>query len=53
MPLVMDENRPITDILLTVDAESPYKYHARKLISKIREVGNKDPLYAFYREFPQ
>ena len=52
MPLVLDENRPLTDILLTVDAASPYKYHARKLIAKLRDVAYKDPLYAFYHEYP-
>ena len=52
IPLVMTENRPITDILLCCDNDSPYKYHSRKMISKIREVTYGDPLYAFYREFP-
>ena len=44
----MKENRPITDILVTCDAEWPYKYHARKLIAKLRETGSSDPMYAFY-----
>ena len=52
MPLVMTENRPISDILLCCDEESPYKYHSRKLIAKIREVTSADPLYAYYREIP-
>ena len=52
IPLVMTENRPITDILLCCDTDSPYKYHSRKMIAKIREVTYRDPLYAYYREFP-
>ena len=52
MPLVMTENRPISDILLCCDQDSPYKYHSRKLIAKLREISAQDPLYAFYREFP-
>ena len=52
LPLIIEENRPITDILVTVDQEWPYKYHARKLISKVREVSASDPMYAFYHEFP-
>ena len=48
LPLSMKENRPITDILVTCDAEWPYKYHARKLIAKLRETGSSDPMYAFY-----
>ena len=52
MPLVMEENRPLTDLLLTVDSDSPYRYHARKLIAKLRDVAYKDPLYAFYYEYP-
>ena len=52
MPMLMTENRPITDILLCCDTDSPYKYHSRKMIAKIRETSAFDPLYAFYREFP-
>lgn len=52
MPLVIEKNRPITDLLLTCDSEFPYKYHARKLICKIRETSVMDPLYAFLHEFP-
>ena len=52
MPLQIEKNRPISDILLTCDAESPYKYHSRKLISKVRETSVMDPMYAFYHEFP-
>ena len=52
MPLDMSKNRPISDLLLTCDSESPYKYHARKLICKIRETSATDPMYAFYHEFP-
>lgn len=51
LPLRMDNNRPITDFLLTVDQEWPQKYHARKLIAKVREASSTDPLYAFYHEF--
>ena len=51
LPLDMKENRPITDLLLTVDEAWPYKYHARKMISKVREASARDPMYAFYHEF--
>ena len=46
-------HRPITHIMITCDQHSPYRYHSRKLISKIREVCQADPLYAFYREYPE
>ena len=52
LPLEIEENRPITDLLLTVDEDWPYKYHARKLMSKVREASVRDPMYAFYHEFP-
>mmetsp|Transcript_3225 Transcript_3225/g.4186 ORF Transcript_3225/g.4186 Transcript_3225/m.4186 type:complete len:105 (+) Transcript_3225:185-499(+) len=52
MPLEMERNRPISDFLLTCDEESPYKYHARKLICKVRETSVMDPMYTFYHEFP-
>ena len=51
MPLNMQKNRPISDILLTCDQDWPYKYHARKMICKIRETSAADPMYAFYHEF--
>ena len=51
MPLLMAENRPISDILMTVDSDWPQKYHARKMIAKVREASSTDPLYAFYHEF--
>jgi hypothetical protein len=44
-------NRPITDLLLCVDAEDPLKYHSRKMVCKLRDIYQKEPLYAFYREF--
>ena len=53
MPLDMKENRPISDILITADQSWKYKYHARKLISKLREASMHDPLYAFYHEYPE
>jgi len=52
MPLAMESNRPITDMLVTCDEEWPYKYHARKLMCKLRETSIMDPMYAFYREYP-
>ena len=52
IPLLMNTNRPISDILITCDEDSPYKYHSRKLISKIREASMMDPMYTFYHEFP-
>ena len=48
--------RPITDMLLCVDAENSLKYHSRKMMCKLRDIFddgvNNDHLYAFYREFP-
>ena len=44
--------RPITDMLLCVDEDDPFKYQSRKMISKMRDIFRDDPLYAFYREFP-
>lgn len=44
--------RPITDLLISVDEDHPYKYHSRKLMGKLRHIKAGDPLYAFYREFP-
>ena len=52
MSLDMDENRPISDVMMTCDAEWPYKYHARKMIAKVRDASYYDPMYAFYHEFP-
>ena len=52
MPLDIEEARPITNILITCDEDWPYKYHARKLICKIREASVSDPLFALYHEFP-
>ena len=51
LPLHMKANRPISDILLTVDSDWPLKYHSRKLIAKIRDASASDPMYAFYQEF--
>ena len=48
-------NRPITDLLLSVDVDSELKYHSRKFICKVRDIFSQqedDHLYAFYREFP-
>lgn len=45
-------HRPITDLLFCVDAQSPLKYHSRKMICKLRDIYQEDALYAFYREFP-
>ena len=45
--------RPITDLLFCVDQDDPFKYHSRKMISKLRDIYNREPLYAFYREFPE
>lgn len=51
MPLDVSQNRPISDIMITTDLQSPLKYHSRKMICKLREACVTDPLYAFYREF--
>lgn len=42
--------RPITDLLICC-GDNPSKYHARKMVARIREVFAHDPLFAFYREF--
>ena len=47
------QNRPITDFLFCTDTDDSVKYHSRKMLCKIRDIFNEDPLYAFYREFPQ
>lgn len=41
-----------TDILLTVDADFKYVYHSRKLMCKLREVGDPKTGYMFYKEYP-
>jgi hypothetical protein len=47
-----EENRPMTDLLISVDEElGKERYHARKMVAKLRDVYNHKPLYAFYREF--
>ena len=53
MPLDMEENRPISDILITCDEANKYKYHARKLMCKLRDASKHDPMYAFYHEYPR
>lgn len=52
MPLDMQENRPISDLLITADESYKNKYHARKLIAKLREASMFDPMFAFYHEYP-
>jgi len=47
-----EDNRPMTDLLISVDEElGRERYHARKMVAKLRDVYNNKPLYAFYREF--
>ncbi len=46
------QNRPISYIMFCTDINDPLKYHSRKMLCKIRDIFNADPLYAFYREFP-
>jgi protease II len=48
---VLDHESLHTDLYLCVDEEFPYKYHARKLVAKLREIYNKENSYVFYREF--
>ena len=42
-----------TDLLLTVDEASPYHYHTRKLMAKLRQVMSKDKRqgFVFMKEF--
>ncbi len=47
----LDETQMHTDLLVCVDENNPMKYHARKLIAKIRSVYEKDNSWAFYNEF--
>ena len=36
-----EENRPVTDILISVDEElGKERYHARKMVAKLRDVYN-------------
>lgn len=50
LPMDKANYRPITDLLICCE-DNPHKYHARKMIAKLREVYAKEPLYAFFREF--
>ena len=40
-----------TDLYICVDEKFKYKYHARKLICKLREVYGKENSHNFYREY--
>lgn len=44
-------NKNFTDLLVTVEENFKYSYHARKLLCKLREVYLKDPSYIFYKEY--
>ena len=50
MPVV-DKEAMHTDLMLCVDDEFVYKYHARKLMCKLRDVYGKDNSFAFYKEY--
>lgn len=40
-----------TDLYVCVDEDNKYKYHARKLMCKLREVYQKDNSHVFYKEY--
>lgn len=48
---IIDPQRLHTDLYVCVDEENDYKYHARKLIAKLREVYHKENSHVFYKEF--
>ena len=47
------QNRPITDLIFCTDVNDKMKYHSRKMICKLRDIFGEEPLYSFYREFPE
>jgi hypothetical protein len=50
MPLI-DKNVMNTDLFICVDEDFAYKYHARKLICKLRSVYNKENSFIIYNEY--
>ena len=50
---IMDMDQLHTDLLICADEEDAYLYHSRKIISKLRQVYNKENSWLFYREFPR
>jgi hypothetical protein len=50
MPMV-DETQMMTDLMMTVDEEFPYIYHARKLTCKFRSIYHKENSWLFYKEY--
>jgi len=40
-----------TDLLVCVDEDFPYIYHARKLMCKLRQTYHKDNSWLFYKEY--
>ena len=45
----------VTDLLITVDENFAYNYHARKIMAKLREVMSKDKRqgFVFLKEFSE
>ena len=50
MPIA-DSRAMNTDLMICVDEEFPYIYHARKLICKLRQIFHKDNSWIFYKEY--
>ena len=48
---IMDPNQMHTDLYLCVDEKFRYKYHARKLMCKLREVYGKENSHNLYKEY--
>lgn len=41
----------MTDLMISVDEDFPYVYHARKLMCKMRSTYNRENSWIFYKEF--
>ena len=50
MPII-DDSQMMTDLMISVDEDFPYVYHARKLMCKMRSTYNKENSWIFYKEF--
>lgn len=48
---VVDKTSLHTDLLVCVDEDFHLKYHARKLICKLRELYHRDNSFVFYQEY--
>jgi len=48
---VFDPKLMQTDLLICVDERNPLKYHALKLVAKLREIYDRDNSFVFYKEY--